>query len=172
MSPAISFYPDFLPDSPALFEALQDEIEWDSAMAARKTASFGVPYNYSQMSYPAREFPAPLAALLPLLHAKLGWMPNNCLINFYPDGDSSMGFHFDATNNLAPETGVTILSLGEERVLTFARRDDKAIRFEQPMPSGSLLFMDFAVQAEWLHAVLKQSGAGTRMSLTLRQLLI
>lgn len=172
MSPDISLWPDFLPGSSALFDHLRNEIEWDGAMATRKTASFGVPYNYSQMSYPAREFPARLAALLPLLREKLGWTPNNCLINFYPDGDSSMGFHFDATENLAQGTGVAILSLGEERVLTFARRDDKAVRYAQPMPSGSLLFMDFAVQDEWLHAVLKQSGAGARMSLTFRQLLV
>ena len=170
MSPALLFVPDFLPDPAPLFAHLRLETAWDGAMAARKTASFGAPYNYSQMSYPACPLPDQLAALLPLLDARLGWTPNNCLVNFYPDGDSTMGFHFDATDQLASGTGVAIVSLGEERTLTFARRDDKAVRFEQPLPSGSLLFMDCAVQDEWLHAILKQSGAGGRMSLTFRRL--
>ena len=140
-------------------------------MRARKTASFGAPYNYSQMSYPQRDLLPELAALLEPLGEKLGWTPNNCLINFYPDGDSTMGFHFDSLEPLESGTGVAIVSLGEERTLTFARRDDKSVRLEQVMPSGSLLLMPAPVQNEWLHAVLKQPGMMcARMSLTFRRL--
>lgn len=167
-TPDIHFWPDFVPDSIALFDQLRDEIEWDNAMRARKTASFGAPYNYSQMSYPERPMQPALQEMLAPIANQVGWKPNNCLINFYPDGKSTMGFHFDALEPLQEGTGVVIVSLGEERVLTFARRDDKTSRFEQPMPSGSLLLMPAEVQNEWLHAILKQNGAGARMSLTFR----
>lgn len=170
MTPGNLFWPDFAPDAPALFADLTDSIEWDGAMRARKTASFGVPYNYAQMNYPAQKFPPQLASLLPALEAKIGWMPNNCLVNFYPDGDSTMGFHADATDILCDATGVAIVSLGEERVLTFKNLADKSVKFAQPMPAGSLLLIPASVQSQWLHGILKQPGAGARMSLTFRRL--
>ncbi len=170
MRPDNRFWPDFVPDAPALFADLTDSINWDETMRARKTASFGAPYNYAQMNYPAREFPPLLAALLPQLEAKIGWRPNNSLVNFYADGDSTMGFHFDATEILQPETGVAIVSLGDERVLTFKNIADKTVKWEQPMPSGSLLLMSAPTQSEWLHGILKQAGAGARVSLTFRRL--
>lgn len=81
-----------------------------------------------------------------------------------------MGFHFDATDILQDATGVAIVSLGDERVLTFKNISDKSVKFEQPLPSGSLLLMSAHTQSEWLHGILKQDGAGARMSLTFRQL--
>jgi alkylated DNA repair dioxygenase AlkB len=171
-SPDVHLWPGFLPDSATLLAHLRGAIEWDDSMRARKTASFGAPYNYSQMSYPQRDFLPELGALLQPMQEKIGWMPNNCLINFYPDGNATMGFHFDSLEPLENGTGVAILSVGEERVLTFSRRDDKTVRFEQPMLSGSLLLMPAPVQNEWLHAVLKQPGSGARMSLTFRRLKI
>ena len=171
MTPDNQFWPDFVPDADALFAELSAHIEWNEAMRARKSASFGAPYNYSQMTYPARDFLPELAALLPQLEAVIGWRPNNCLVNFYADGDSTMGFHFDATDHLAEGTGVAIVSLGDERVLTFKNRADKSILHPQPMPSGSLLLMSARTQSEWLHGILKQSGAGARMSLTFRRLI-
>ena len=170
MSPDNLFWRDFVPNAPALFAELSANIAWDETMRARKTASFGAPYNYAQMSYPAREFPAQLAALLPALENKIGWLPNNCLINFYADGAATMGFHADATDILADGTGVAIVSLGDERALTFKNIADKSVRFEQPMPAGSLLSMSAATQSAWLHGILKQDGAGPRMSLTFRRL--
>lgn len=119
MAPDNLFWPDFAPDAPALFADLSVNIAWNETMRARVTASFGVPYNYAQMNYPAQPFPPVLAKLLPDLAAKIGWLPNNCLANFYADGDSTMGFHFDATDILQGETDVAIVSLGDERVLTF-----------------------------------------------------
>ena len=169
-SPDILFWPGFVADSGSLFQGLSEAIEWNDSMRARKTASFGAPYNYSQMNYPRRDFLPELESLLEPISEKIGWTPNNCLVNFYADGDSTMGFHFDSLEPLEEGTGVAIVSLGDERVLTFARRDDKTVRFEQPMPSGSLLLMPAEVQNEWLHAVLKQPGAGARMSLTFRRL--
>jgi alkylated DNA repair dioxygenase AlkB len=169
-SPDVELWPDFVPDGGHVFERLVSDITWDESMRARKTASYGVPYNYSQMSYPAQDFLPDLEALLSPLESKIGWMPNNCLINYYPDGDSSMGFHFDAVEILQDGTGVAIVSLGSERTMTFKRRDTKSVVCEIQLPANSLFLMSAEVQNEWLHAILQAESVGPRMSLTFRRL--
>ncbi len=168
--PDVEQWPDFVPDGANVFGRLVAGIDWDESMRTRKTASFGVPYNYSQMSYPAQDFLPDLKVLLSPLESKVGWRPNNCLINYYPDGDSSMGFHFDAVEILQEGTGVAIVSLGSERTLTFKRRDNKTVVCEIQLPANSLFLMSAEVQSEWLHAILQAENVGPRMSLTFRRL--
>lgn len=104
------FRPHFIPEPDALFEQLKHSVLWDERMRARKTASFGVPYDYSQISYPAVPMPEALGQLCPAIERLLGFAPNNCLLNFYPDGQSSMGFHSDANEQLIAGTGVVVIS--------------------------------------------------------------
>lgn len=170
-SPDVLFVPDFWPDAAELFDYCASQIVWDETLRARKTASFGVPYNYSQMTYPAAPVPAPLQNLMDFLEPKIGFAPNNCLANFYADGGASMGFHFDSLENLALQTGVAIVSLGATRELTFRRRDDCAVQKSFALPSGALLHMAPQIQNEWLHGVLKSGQpVGARISLTFRHL--
>jgi alkylated DNA repair dioxygenase AlkB len=161
----------FVPEAGVLFAWLRDHTAWDERMRARLTASFGQPYNYSDMSYPPAPWPEPLLPILDALESRLGFRPNNCLANYYPTGEATMGFHADAVHELAPGTGVAIVSLGAERILRFRRSDDKAVLCDYPLPSGSLLYMPAAVQAEWKHAIPPQPGSEARISLTFRQLI-
>ena len=121
----IIYIEDFLTKPTTLFAQLQAKTNWDERMAARKTASFGVAYNYSQISYPYQAFPNYLQPVLNSIEEVLGFTPNNCLINYYLDGKSKMGFHSDQTDILAPDTGVVIVSLGETRTLRFRNIADK-----------------------------------------------
>lgn len=50
MPEGLVYIEDFLTNSTSLFEKLRTEIVWDTTMTVRKTASFGKPYNYSQMN--------------------------------------------------------------------------------------------------------------------------
>jgi hypothetical protein len=50
-------------------------------MVARKTASFGKAYNYSQIDYPFLEFLPELEDINNKLEITIGFKPNNCLIN-------------------------------------------------------------------------------------------
>ncbi len=45
----ILFIENFISEPIELFNKLQKEIKWDERMSARKTASFGKAYNYSQI---------------------------------------------------------------------------------------------------------------------------
>lgn len=63
-------------------------------MAARKTASYVKAYNYSQVAYPDAAFPENLERIRREIGPELGFVPNNCLINYYLDGSSKRGFPF------------------------------------------------------------------------------
>ncbi|MGJ7615590.1 MULTISPECIES: alpha-ketoglutarate-dependent dioxygenase AlkB family protein [unclassified Variovorax] len=169
--PPIHLHPTFVALPDALLEWLGGAVTWDERMRARKTASFGVPYNYSQIAYETVAMPCELDTLCGQIEAELGFRPNNCLLNHYADGASSMGFHSDSSEALAPGTGVAIVSLGSTRSIAYRSKVDSAVRFDYPLRHGSLLYMSDAVQQNWLHAIPKAEGAGERISLTFRAVL-
>ena len=159
----------FWPTPDVLFERLRSEVAWESEMAARQTASFGVPYNYAQMVYPAAPMHPLLVPVAERLEARLGIRFNNCLLNFYPNERSKMGFHSDDTTELREGTGVAIVSVGHARDITFRRRDEPEVRWAVTLGPGSLLYMENAVQAEWVHAIKRvKRPLGPRISLTWR----
>ena len=158
----------FLTDQMALFNTLRHSIKWEGSMAARRTASFGVPYNYAQMTYPAVPMHAALVPVVEQLYCRLGDRFNNCLLNFYETGRSKMGFHADDTSNLQAGTGVAIVSLGYPRKITYRTKADKAIQQSFTLQPGSILYMGSDVQAVWVHAIKKQKDVGPRISLTWR----
>ncbi len=165
--PSITLDQNFYPAHARLFEELMNFVTWDESMKMRKTASFGMPYDYSQMSYEATEIPTCLRDLLECLDLRLGIQFNNCLLNLYETGMNSMGFHSDETKNLRPGTGVAIISLGGERTISF-RSMDKSRLVDFILKPGSMLYMDDDVQKAWMHAIRKQDAAEPRISLTWR----
>jgi len=168
---AVRLVPDLVPAHAPLYEALAGGVEWDERIRARKSMSFGLPYNYSGIVWPAVPFPAELAELLETVARAAGFVPNNCLANFYPDGTSTMGFHSDSTAELEPGTGIAVLSLGAERALTFRRAEDKRLTESYTLAPGSLLVMCPEMQVAWRHAVLADpTCARGRISLTFRRI--
>jgi alkylated DNA repair dioxygenase AlkB len=170
MQPPTHYHPAFVPDPAALFATLRDEVVWDQRMKARRTASMGEPYNYSQMDYPRAPWHPLVSALLSGLAPHVGAAPTNCLLNLYPSGASTMGWHADDISALAPGTGIAIVSLGAARPLLFRRRDGGVGHdvIEQVLEAGSLLVMSGAMQQEWQHSLPAAPSAGERMSLTFR----
>lgn len=160
----------FLNQDLQLFENLERTVIWDERMKSRKTASFGVAYNYSQIEYPVQVFPPSMVQIIDALTPELGFEANNCLVNFHPDGQSKMGFHSDQTDILAPDTGVAIVSLGATRPLRFRSIADKTLTVDYELSSGSLLYMSQEVQSKWQHALPKSLNNGGRMSLTFRKI--
>jgi len=169
---------DFVADPAALLASVHGAIEWDERMRARRTASYGRPYDYSQMTYPARPMPAWLDELRTRVAAIAGFTPDNCLLNEYATGAHTMGLHTDRLDDLAPGTGVAIVSLGAPRTLRFVAMIDgrrpKANEEAREVPvrlgGGSLLVMPAIVQTAWLHGVAAEPDAGLRVSLTFRHL--
>lgn len=166
----IHYIENFAQNPTTLFGHLLSTINWDERIKARKTASFGLPYNYSQIDYPFQEMLPELKILSNQIHTQIGFEPNNCLINLYENGESKMGFHSDQVDILEKETGVVIISLGSTRVLQFRKIKNKEEKTNYPLPSGSLLYMDQPIQSIWQHAIPKMNTNEARMSLTFRKI--
>jgi alkylated DNA repair dioxygenase AlkB len=171
LAPKIYIETSFVTHSEMLFDILRDKVEWDDRLRARKTASFGVSYDYSGITHPQVEMLAELQPICDRIYEKLHFYPNNCLLNYYLDGLSSMGFHSDSSEELSEGTGVAIVSLGAERTIVFRSKVDKSIEFSFNLRDGDLLFMLKQIQSEWLHGIPKATGAGERISLTFRSII-
>lgn len=165
------FNPNFIKNPQILFEVIDTSIIWNNRMKARKTASFGKAYNYSQMNYPFQEFPRFLEEVCQNINTEVDFEPNNCLINFYENGKSKMGYHSDQIDILSDNTGIVIISLGETRLLKFRNIEDKTIFREFELTSGSLFYMNQEIQTQWQHAIPKSTTKNSRMSLTFRKLI-
>lgn len=164
------FRPDLLADSQGLFDQLVAEIIWDDRIRARRVASFGVPYNYSGTVWPDAPLPDTILPVSAAIARVVGYEPNNCLLNYYPDGGSTMGYHSDSVSELEPGTGISIVSLGATRAISFRRESDRSEVYELALESGALLHMTADMQYLWKHAVLRAEGVKKgRISLTFRR---
>lgn len=172
-APEALLRPGFLtPDAAtALMESLLAEVRWDERMKARRTACFGQTYDDSGVDYEVAPMHPLLVPLCGAVESALSFRPTNCLLNHYADGRSTMGFHSDATHNLAEGTGVAIVSLGGERVLSFRSKADPSRLVQFPLPHGSLFYMTQRTQDHWVHAVKKADTDEARISLTFRHIL-
>jgi len=169
MTPDVTLIPNF--NSVDLFDFIVNNCDFDRSMKARWTTSFGKSYDYNGISYPSIPFPDNFTILLDSINDTIGFRPNNCLINLYHDGRSSMGYHSDNIDILTPGTGVVIVSLGSDRILRFKNKLDGSIIVDYTLSNGSLFYMDDLVQRDWLHSIPKSDTINPRISLTFRNIL-
>ena len=170
MMNGILYIEKFIENPNELFERLQDYVIWDTRMNARKTASFGKAYNYSQIEYPYQDLLPEINLIITKLEPIVGFKPNNCLINYYENGKSKMGFHSDQIDILESNTGIAILSIGTTRLLTFKNIENREKILNYELTNGSLIYMTQEIQKEWQHAIPKTETENGRMSLTFRKL--
>jgi len=111
-----------------------------------------------------------LNVIIESINNTLNFKPNNCLINYYLDGKSKMGFHSDQTDILYENTGVGIVSIGEARILRFRNIENRKLIKDFELPSGSFIYMTNQVQDEWQHSIPKSDTENGRMSLTFRKM--
>jgi alkylated DNA repair dioxygenase AlkB len=154
-----------------LYSQLCARIDWDVRMSARKTACFGLSYDYSGVSYKNQPMHDLLQPLCARIETAWGFEPNSCLINYYEDGRSKMGFHSDEIDNLEHGTGIVIISLGTERKLSFRSKADYSQRLSYLLPNGSLLYMSQRTQEFWSHAIKRANVTDGRISLTFRRII-
>lgn len=173
LTPNLIFNPNFLDSSEAtrLFLLLEETVLWNDKMASRYTASFGMTYDYSGMNYEELAMPQPIQQLASTIAELLGYMPNNCLLNYYLNGSSKMGFHSDDVSQLAEGTGVSIVSLGVARNILFKNKQLSDSKVSYHLNNGSLIYMDDKVQNDWLHSIPKSDTQLGRISITFRKLI-
>ena len=159
---------NFLENHLELMDDLVHNICWDDRMSSRKTASFGKSYDYSQITYPEVQFPDNLDKIKNDISNVVGFEPNNCLVNYYLDDKSKMGFHSDQIDMLCDHTGIVIISLGDTRTFRLRNINNKEVFRDYVLNPGSLFYMSSEIQNEWQHSILK--GKSERISLTFRKL--
>ncbi|WJN61026.1 alpha-ketoglutarate-dependent dioxygenase AlkB [Pseudomonas sp. SO81] len=121
-----------------------------------------------------------------LLHQPLPWTPllaeirarveevagqpfNGVLLNFYRDGNDSMGWHSDDESVLGRNPLVASLNLGGPRRFDLRRKGSGRIEHSLQLDSGSLLVMAGATQHHWQHQVAKtRKPVAPRINLTFR----
>jgi alkylated DNA repair dioxygenase AlkB len=167
----ITHIENFIDNPNTLFTDLVHKVNWDERMFTRKTASFGVAYNYSQIHYPYQDFLPEIAVVNANLPPIIGFTPNNCLVNYYLDGKCKMGYHSDQTDILAENTGIAIVSLGETRILRFRNIENPTLYLNYELVSGSLIYMTQAIQTVWQHAIPTSNTENGRISLTFREMI-
>ncbi len=130
----------------------------------------GASYRYSGLRLEPLPWTGLLARLRDQAAALAGAAFNSVLLNFYRDGQDSMGLHSDDEPELGPEPIIASLSLGAERRMLFrhrTRRDLPPVRI--PLPCSSLLVMRGPTQLHWKHGIEKlRGGCGKRLNLTFR----
>lgn len=157
--------------NPLLFNEIINNTNWDDSLLARKTVSYGIPYNYNNMIYSKQIFPKYISDLAAIVEKHIGFHPNNCLINFYYESKSKMGFHSDQIDILEKDTGIVIFSLGSNRIMKFKHKNDLTLFFEIELRSQSLLYMTQNFQNNWLHAILPTTEINNeRISITFRKI--
>ena len=165
----ITFIENFWNDD-SLFDRLVNEVNWNKEMRSRWTACFGQPYNHTVAEYEFLPMWSEMNQISEAIETTIGFRPNNCLLNYYFDGQSRMGFHADTTIMLEEETGIAILSLGAERIFRVRRIEDKEDRYNYKLPSGSLLYMTNEMQKDWEHGIPRSKVEGSRISMTFRKM--
>ncbi|MEY4563516.1 MAG: hypothetical protein RLZZ618_2793 [Pseudomonadota bacterium] len=95
---------------------------------------------------------------------------NSVLLNLYRDQRDSMGMHSDDEPELGHAPVIASLSLGEARTFILKHKTRPELkRVRIPLPSGSLLVMKGAMQANWRHGIDKERApCGPRINLTFR----
>jgi alkylated DNA repair dioxygenase AlkB len=92
---------------------------------------------------------------------------NSVLMNFYRDGNDSIGMHSDDESQLDDEPVIASISVGTPRTFRVQHKETRT-RYEIRLSGGSLLVMKGRTQKDWRHGIFKEPGAGPRINLTFR----
>ena len=96
---------------------------------------------------------------------------NSVLVNYYRDGQDSMGWHADDEKELGKNPTIAALSFGGERDLVFKNilsKETLAI----PQLSGALIIIDGQTQQYWQHSIKKtKKFISPRINLTFRNIM-
>ena len=168
--PDVRYVPHLIPDHERYFNYLVENIQWNSQFKSRQTITFGESYHYRERTRKSRPLPAFLDVFCRAVLKNFDYLPNNCLVNYYPDGDHYISFHSDQDMEMKDHTGVAIFSLGTVREMVLRKINNSQLRFAYALEPGSAFYMSDQLQSEWQHGIPRQRGCGPRISLSFRSL--
>lgn len=179
----LNYLPAWLdgPTADHWFQQLVNETPWQQPEVVlygrrhpvpRLTAWYGdadARYRYSGMIHQPLPWTPLLAEIRQRLVGTLGSPLNGALLNYYRDGQDSMGWHSDDERELGDEPLVVSLSLGGARRFDLRRKGHNRIEHSLTLAHGSLLVMGGQTQHYWQHQVAKtRKPCAPRLNLTFR----
>ena len=127
-----------------------------------------IEYGYSHSKLIVEPWPDVLLAMRKRLERHLNQPLNSLLVNYYRDGNDTMGWHSDDEAELGHQPTIVCISLGAERVLKLKHKASNKVT-DLKLHSGSCLIMSGNSQRDYQHAIAKQTTlAHPRISLTFR----
>ncbi len=171
-------------DGYRLFECLLENVSWQQEVirlfdrqlqCPRLSAWYGDPgtvYQYSGIVRNPAPWPQYLSKLCCSIESRVESEFNSVLLNYYRDGNDSMGKHSDDEKELGKNPVIASLSLGNTRRFLLHPKSQSAGKpCAVNLTHGSLLIMKGNCQRNWKHAVPKtKSAVGPRINLTFRKI--
>lgn len=138
----------------------------------RLTAWYGDPearYRYSGKVHEPLPWTLLLDEIRQRVAKEVGQPLNAVLLNYYRDGQDSMGWHSDAEPELGRNPLIASLNLGGSRRFDLRRVGTTRIEHSLTLDHASLLVMRGPTQHHWQHQVAKTRRAcAPRLNLTFR----
>lgn len=138
----------------------------------RLTAWYGDPearYRYSGKVHEPLPWTPLLDEIRQRVAKEVGQPLNAVLLNYYRDGQDSMGWHSDAEPELGRNPLIASLNLGGSRRFDLRRVGTTRIEHSLTLDHASLLVMRGPTQHHWQHQVAKTRRAcAPRLNLTFR----
>lgn len=132
----------------------------------------GVRYKYSGIQLEPLPWNPLLNKLRLLVNKAAKTSFNSALLNYYRNGQDSMGYHQDNEPELGKNPTIASLTFGAERTFQMKHITDPSLkRKDIPLTSGSLLIMAGATQHHWKHQIPKtKKPIGPRLNITFREI--
>lgn len=129
-----------------------------------------IEYTYSNLRLKADKWHHDVARIKNRIEELTHHKFNAVLLNYYRDGQDSMGWHRDNEPELGPTPIIASVSLGiTRRFLLKDTTQPKQKPFELQLKNGSLLWMGSTLQKNWLHSLPKiRHCKKPRINLTFR----
>lgn len=179
------YVPDFInpENSERYFGLLRREIEWVQGTIKifgreirepRLTAWYGDPnasYTYSGSKRTPKQWQSNLLELKEHVEKFCDCRFNSVLLNYYRNGEDSMGWHRDNEKELGIDPIIASLSFGVERSFVIRNYLSKKNKIELMPATGSLIVMLGQIQKHWEHALPKRKKCNAeRINLTFRKI--
>jgi len=181
----LHYYPQYIAEPDPLYEQLRENIPWQQPILdiygrrhlTPRLVAFvgdsGLSYRYSGHRHYADVWPPEVLALRERIADDTGYDFNCALLNYYRNGEDSMGYHSDDEASLGSDPCVASLSLGCGRDFLLKPKGLKTKSRKIHLASGSLLLMLPPTQRHWQHALPVRKGlAQGRINITFRKVVL
>ncbi len=175
-----------LSDANKLMTQLINETKWrqdtinlygKTHLVPRLTAWYGdadKPYTYSGIQMKPEAWTSTLKEIKQKAEAEAATNFTSVLLNYYRNGQDSMGWHRDNEKELGENPVIASVSFGQTRPFHLRHKFRKDVqKLIIPLTHGSLLIMKGATQHFWEHQVPKSAKPlEPRINLTFRKILV